>query len=211
MVFHAWQESFFPVCVPISYVDDWQLLCPHGSLVAGSIATLERFVQAVDIQLDMRKTYVWSLTADGRKELREQGFSVVLASKNLGAHVQVARKHTNFALTARIQSMSDLWPRLRLSPAGYRTKLQAILVAAWPRALHGVAAVTISDASFHVLIGLVLSEGYGRMELVTTLGFTLALWRIRCWIHNFGLSSRLCDVCVIVVTQNMSLPCFPSL
>ena len=47
--------------------------------------------------------------------------------------------------------MTGLWPRLRLSASGYRTKVRALLVAAWPRALHAVAATAVGDAVVHSL------------------------------------------------------------
>ena len=149
--FHVWQQSFFPLCTALSYVDDWQLLCPHSSMLAGAKRCLDLFVQAVDLSLDAKKTYAWSLTPEGRQLLRSEGFTVVLGAKNLGAHVQVSKKHTNASLMDRINSMASMWPRLRLSACGYRTKIRALLVAAWPRALHAVAATTLSDASIHSL------------------------------------------------------------
>ena len=149
--FHKWQQVFFPMCTALSYVDDWQLLCPHSSMLEGAKFCLDKFVQAVDLQVDQKKTYAWSVTAEGRTRLRGQGFTVVLAAKNLGAHVQVSRKHTNASLMERINGMTDIWPRLRLSACKYETKVRALLVAAWPRALHAIAAVTISDAAFHGL------------------------------------------------------------
>ena len=150
-VFHAWHSVFFPLCTPLSYVDDWQLLCPHSSLVEGAKACLDRFVAAVDMHLDAKKTYTWSLTSSGRSTLRSQGFTVVLSAKNLGAHVQMSRKHTNHSLMDRVKGMSSLWPRLRMSMCRYSQKIRAILVAAWPRALHAVASTTLSDASYQTL------------------------------------------------------------
>lgn len=149
--FHRWQEVFFPLCTALSYVDDWQLLCPHSSLMEGAMFSLEKFVHAVDLQIDERKTSTWSLSADGRQRLRGQGFTVVLAAKNLGAHVQVSKKHTNASLMDRICSLGEVWPRLKLSACRYHTKVRALLVAAWPKALHAVATTTVSDASFHSL------------------------------------------------------------
>lgn len=149
--FHQWQKVFFPMCTVLSYVDDWQMLCPHSAMLDGALRSLEKFVQAVDLQLDQRKTYAWSLTAQGRQILREQGFAVVLAAKNLGAHVQFSRKHTNSSLMERVLAMADVWPRLRLSACRYSAKVRALLVAAWPRALHAVATTTLSDAAFHSL------------------------------------------------------------
>ena len=148
---HKWFQVFFPLCTPISYVDDWQLLCPHSTLLTGAKQCLDRFLHAVDLQLDEKKTHAWSLTTEGRQCLRQNGFTVVLGSKNLGAHVQYARKHTNASLLTRVASMPELWSRLRLSACRYGTKIRAILVAAWPRALHAVASTTLSDAAFHAL------------------------------------------------------------
>lgn len=147
--FHKWFQVFFPLCTPISYVDDWQLVCPHSSLLAGAKQCLDRFLHAVDMQLDDKKTHAWSYY--GRQCLRQNGFRVVLGSKNLGAHVQYSRKHTNSSLLARVEGMTDLWNKLRLSASRYGTKVRAILVAAWPRALHAVASTTLSDAAFHSL------------------------------------------------------------
>ena len=147
--FHAWYRVYFPLCSPISYVDDWQLICPHSSLLRGAMECLDRFVHAVDLQLDSRKTYAWCLTADGRQMLKQQGFRVVLSAKNLGAHVQFSKKHTNFSLVERMSGMPELWSRMRLSASRYSAKIRAIMVAAWPRALHAVASTTISDALFH--------------------------------------------------------------
>ena len=149
--FHLWQRTFFPLCTALSYVDDWQILCPHGSLMEGAKHCLDLFVQAVDLQLDDKKTDAWSLTAEGRQALRRGGFRVVLAAKNLGAHVQMSRKHTNFSLVDRISGMAAIWPRLRISACKYRLKIRAILVAAWPRALHAVASTLVGDAVIHSL------------------------------------------------------------
>ena len=149
--FHRWLQAFFPLCTPVSYVDDWQVLCAHSMMVEGAKRCLERFVAAVDLQLDSAKSYAWSLSAEGRQSLRSQGFRVVLAARNLGAHIQVCRKHTNSTLVERIKGMSNLWPKLRLSACSYRAKVRALLVAAWPRALHAVAATGVGAATMHTL------------------------------------------------------------
>ena len=151
ITFHAWMRAFFPLCQAITYVDDWQVVCCHPDLIAGAKLCLDRFVQAVDMQIDSRKTFAWSIDAEGRTKLRTQGFNVKLGARNLGAHVQFARKHTNATLQDRVQSMGPLWTRLKMSACSYQTKLKAIKVAGWPRALHAVSAVTLADASFQSL------------------------------------------------------------
>ena len=151
VAFHHWMSAFFPMCQAITYVDDWQVICSHPSFVAGAKACLDRFVQAVDLQLDNRKTFAWSIDAEGRKQLRQQGFDVKLGARNLGAHVQFSRKHTNATTQDRVQSVSALWPRLRLSACTYGAKLHAIKMAGWPRALHAISASTLGLAAFHSL------------------------------------------------------------
>ena len=81
--FHVWQQHFFPLCTALSYVDDWQVLCPHGSMLSGAKQCLDRFVAAVDLQLDPKKTYAWSITPAGRKLLRDEGFTMLYGSSGL--------------------------------------------------------------------------------------------------------------------------------
>ena len=149
--FHKWQQVFFPLCTALSYVDDWQILCSHPALIQGARRALDRFVDAMDLVVDGKKSYAWALSTEGRKLLREQGNPVVLAAKNLGAHVQLSRRHTNASLMDRVNSVHSIWPKLRISACRYATKVKAVLMAAWPRALHAVAATTLSDVAFHGL------------------------------------------------------------
>ena len=151
VLFHNWMTHFFPLCQPLSYVDDWQVLLTNPDLLVATFQCLERFTQAMDLLLDQRKTHTWSISATGRKTLRDHDMSVVASCKNLGAHVQYSRQHTNSSLMSRVHSVGPLWPKLRLSACSYHQKLRAIRCAAWPRALHGVAATTVSSATFAAL------------------------------------------------------------
>eukprot|EP00435_Cladocopium_sp_Y103_P046664 s430_g13.t1 len=51
----------------------------------------------------------------------------------------------------RVQSVGKLWPRLRLSACAYAMKVRALKCSAWPMGLHGVAATTLSLATFQTL------------------------------------------------------------
>lgn len=148
MVFHAWMTKLFPLCQALSYVDDWQILLTNPASTLPALQCLERFTHAMDLWLDQRKTHTWSICTQGRKTLRDQGLGSLAGGRNLGAHVQFTRQHTNSTLVARIQSGQALWPKLRLSACLYPTKVRAIRVAAWPRCLHGVPAATISLQAF---------------------------------------------------------------
>ena len=52
---------------------------------------------------------------------------------------------------ARIKSLQNLWPKLRLSAAPYGVKVRALRCAAWPRALHAIAATTVASQTFKML------------------------------------------------------------
>ena len=151
VLFHQWMTHFFPLCQPLSYVDDWQILQLDPNSMQQTFACLERFTCELDLQLDLKKTSFWSVSQQGRQILRAQGFTLVHGGRNLGAHVQFTKKHTNHSLAERIQGVQPLWPKLRLSACGYPSKVRALKVAAWPRALHGIAANTVSLATFTML------------------------------------------------------------
>ena len=61
------------------------------------------------------------------------------------------RIYTNAALQERIAGMQTIWPRFRISACRHPAKVRALVTSAWPRALHAVAATTLSDAAFHKL------------------------------------------------------------
>ena len=151
MLFHSWMTHFFPLCQPLSYVDDWQILLHSAVHIDGVFDCLERFTHALDLQLDHRKTHMWSTCSTSRGILRDQGFKLTSGGRNLGAHVQFSRQHTNKSLMERVQSVTAIWPKLRMSACSYKQKVRALTCAAWPRALHGVAATTLSHAAFGAL------------------------------------------------------------
>ena len=151
ILFHEYMIHFFPMCQPLSYVDDWQVLVMDPNALQPVFECLERFTQLLDLFLDQRKTHTWSVCQDGRKMLKTQGFGVVSCCRNLGAHVQYTRQHTNKALMDRIQNVHALWMKLRLSASPYAQKVRALKSAAWPKCLHAIAATTISQATYTAL------------------------------------------------------------
>ena len=151
MLFHLWHGFFFPMAQPISHVDDWTLLTTNPAFVARSVQCLRRFTDALDLQLDMKKTCAWSVCASGRRLLKSQGFAVVQGCRMLGAHVQTTRKHTNSTQMDRINAASGICARLRLSASAYKHKIRAIRTAAWPRCLHAISATTIALQAYGTL------------------------------------------------------------
>ena len=151
VLFHKWHVHFFPLCQPVSYVDDWTILTTAPSMLEGIQHCLQRFTEALDMMLDAKKTFAWSVCSEGRTSLVTQGFQVEQSCRVLGAHVQISQKHTNATQMKRIDTMQGMWSRLRLSASPYELKVRAIRTAAWPRALHAIAATTLAAQTFSSL------------------------------------------------------------
>ena len=151
MLFHSWMLHHFPLCQPLSYVDDWQVLLVDPTMMEPVFACLERLTSALDLHMDSRKTSTWSISPSGRTAMRTQGFGTVAYSRALGAHVQFTRQHTNRVLMDRVSTLVNLWPKLRVSACAYSQKVRALKCAAWPMGLHGVEATTVSAATYQTL------------------------------------------------------------
>lgn len=151
MVFHAWHVHFFPLCQPITYVDDWQLVSCSPEGLIPLFECLHQFSEQMDLSLDYKKTYMWCISARGRALLRAAGFHLEPNGRNLGAHVQFTKQHANKILTDRIASVAELWGRLRRSHSRHTQKVIAVRVAAWPRALHAVASTALGANWFQQL------------------------------------------------------------
>ena len=65
--------------------------------------------------------------------------------------MQFSRQSTNATSMRRFQEVRLLWPKLRKCLSPYRIKVQALRVAAWPRALHGGSVVHLAWNSFKKL------------------------------------------------------------
>jgi hypothetical protein len=148
---HWWMGELTPIYRTLSYVDDWQLLVRDPMHIGAALDRLEAFCALTDLQLDRRKTYVWSLSPGGRKDLRQTGLRVAHAGRNLGAHLQLTMQHTNQTLQTRVNDLHDMWDRLRLSPCPYPMKTRALVMAAWPRGLHGIASTGLGHHMFRRL------------------------------------------------------------
>ena len=116
ILFHQWHRHFFPLCEPVSYVDDWTILTTAPDRMLEVFACLQQFTDAMDLLLDSRKTFAWSISPPGRKALVAQGFKVETSCRVLGAHVQTTRKHTNSTQMARVQSSAGY---LAPAPIGF--------------------------------------------------------------------------------------------
>ena len=164
-IYHQWFQQTLPKLTPISYVDDWQILGQSAPDISAALRELDKLCGHLDLLLDRRKTFAWALQSTDRQQLRALGVPVEWDGKVLGAHVQFTLRPTNKHLQARINTLHDLFDRLRASQSPYDAKLKAIRSAAWPRGLHGCLAASVSASTFAQLrtgaIRALQAEGSG--------------------------------------------------
>ena len=151
LILHRWMEALCPQVSVYTFVDDWQLLVRHANQMPAAYAQLTRFCDLMDLQLDAKKTFCWALTSECRQRLKQHGFSIAHGGRTLGAHLQYTLQHTNSTVTKRVEAMQPLWDRLQMSQCTYTAKVEAIRMAAWPNALHGIFAVGCSQQMFSTL------------------------------------------------------------
>ena len=147
-IFHKWFEVQFPLCQPVSYVDDLQLLTREAHQIPDMLAELYKFSDLVDLTVDKKKTFTWSTSAYYRTVFRRRSIPVKKHARGLGAQLQFGKLHSTEIIQKRIEECKPLWPRLGQSLSPYKVKVMAIKQAAWSRCLHGIAATSISLDTF---------------------------------------------------------------
>ena len=129
----------------MSYVDNLELCTNNPHVLMHGTTQLEAILDLLDLEVDKKKTYLWSTEGTFRKLFVQRGYNVKTAARDVGAHIQYTRQATNFTITRKIEGFKDRWKALALSPAQYEQKLRAVRAVAWPNTLHGIASVHLGD------------------------------------------------------------------
>ena len=145
---HAYMQHQHPQAVFTTYVDNYELQASSPAQTTQALASLQRFCQLLDVQLDVKKTYHWSCDPSGRASLRAQNEMPVRAAKDLGAHMQYTANQTNGTVLAKFRQLPELWHKLSRSHASQAQKLKVLRVVAWPRVLYSGSIVHIGPAHF---------------------------------------------------------------
>eukprot|EP00435_Cladocopium_sp_Y103_P015856 s1818_g3.t3 len=152
---HKWLSLKFPRSTLFSYVDNLELVCPDAREAGASLTELVHFTEVLDVQIDSKKTYLWSTQNSGRRHLRDdpdaQQYTILHWARDLGGHISYTKQHTNASLTKRLEQMPSLWNLLARSLAPYPQKLRSLKAKAWPLALHGSPAAMLADNHFTTL------------------------------------------------------------
>ena len=137
MLMETYMNQYEATAFLTSFVDNLQLMGSSAAEVQRGFLTAQVFFSLMDLQLDDRKCYAWPTSSTERAALRSAGHTVKLHAKDLGAQMAFARTLRSTTTEERIHSISHFWPLLQRSSAPVWFKLQAIRVAAWPKAMHG--------------------------------------------------------------------------
>lgn len=154
---HTWVTQRVPSAKVYSFVDNWEATSDSAADIPKVLEAFRSFVQLTDLALDEAKTYVWALTPQSRKFLKQQGLSLSLPEKDLGGHMNYSRRNTIYSIKKRIQDHGEMWHWLARSQAPEEQKLKVLATVAWPRCLHSIAGTFIGQEHFAKLRSAAMS------------------------------------------------------
>ena len=164
IVDHLWdvyQSVFAPATIPISYVDNDELLSKQCSSLLTGFGVLETFMSLWHLELDAGKTLFWSTDPADRNSLRRLGRTVCLETADLGGALTFCKRTGPGVQMARVDALDQLWGRLRRAHLVSAVKAFLLRQAFWSKAFH---AVGISLLPWRVIQSL-------RTKAVKALGF----------------------------------------
>ena len=148
---HAYLEAYHPKISCRSFVDNLCLMTQQvDSLIEGMAATVT-CLELWGLATDRDKTYVWATDSKGRQLLRAWDYAVQYDARELGGSLTLCKAVRNKHFKQRGFSLEERWQQLYRSLAPISQKLLALYMVFWPAALHGAAAVLVSDFHIHEL------------------------------------------------------------
>ena len=139
LVFHLYLRAYAQTTIPISYVDNFELLASNcGQLQRGILCT-EEWSQMWQMSLDREKSYVWATSAQLRQECQVLGWDLKETAVDLGANMVYGKKHRVSGAVDRMNSVGPLWDLVKRLPAPEWKKLQMLRQCIWPKEFFGVA------------------------------------------------------------------------
>ena len=111
-----------------------------------ALQTLQNFTELLGVPTAPKKTYTWSLDANGRQALRLAKQEVKRSQSDLGAHLQYCSQQSNGFAKKKCAELSNLWPKLAQSQAPLHQKEKVLTTVAWPRAFHSASTVHLAEA-----------------------------------------------------------------
>ena len=156
LAFHTYMDHFSGGMGTLTYVDNICLIAQDVASLSGAWVCLQSFFELWKMEFDPTKTYTWSTAARQRKELRVFPFPCHTYGSEVGGAMNFGKKHRQVHLYKRLESLPDLWLRLKNSKAPIWQKMRALPSVLWARALHGNDAHLLASAHFQQLRGQAL-------------------------------------------------------
>ena len=142
-LWHRWQAYHSSQALPLSFVDNFELISARLPALHQGMSSLREFCSALDISIDESCLYHWSTSSEGRKDFRERGLKVSSGSRDLGGQVDYTAQLRNRVLTNRINDTFQWYQKLRSSKAPVAIKISNIQQVLFPRGLHGCEAIQL--------------------------------------------------------------------
>eukprot|EP00435_Cladocopium_sp_Y103_P025615 s3418_g6.t1 len=150
-LWHWAMRSQVPRVLPISFVDNLELVCDRSSDLLAASSAQSTLCALLDLELDIPRLYAWASTPAGRRELKANGFQVSLSERDLGGQVVYSRQLRNKILQDRVESVIPCFGKLRGAQLPVSAKMLNLKQVVWPRALHGIEAVSLGKAHINKL------------------------------------------------------------
>ena len=148
IVIHMLLAQRHPASELQTYVDNIEILDNSAIAVTNAFNSLKDFCWLLDIEVDEKKTYMWSTSSHSRKELATTDHHVAHSARDLGGHMQYSAYKTNVTVRSKCEALQELWPKLNRSPAPREHKLRALAAVAWAGSLHGCATVHMNHTIY---------------------------------------------------------------
>ena len=151
LLFHLYLEHFVPSARSLSYVDNFSCLTSDEGTLAHGIVATQTFCDALQLELDSAKTYVWAVKAEDRKRLRPFQLPVMTTNRELGGLMSYGTQLHSHDLVTRCQQLERLWPILARSAAPLARKLFVLPTKFWSSALHGASGSPFAESHLQKL------------------------------------------------------------
>ena len=149
--FHLYHQRYLPDIHSFSYVDNLVLLSTSTPLLVQGTQVFAAWLETLDLQQDMKKTYTWSTNVQDRKTLLQAGFQIKHGARDLGAQFQYGLKKEVALRTERLNAVKPLWAVMARSSAAVGQKIKGVKIAIWPRVLHAASGIFVPETMLTTL------------------------------------------------------------
>eukprot|EP00435_Cladocopium_sp_Y103_P012354 s2527_g3.t1 len=143
--YHVYMKAFCPSVWTYSFVDNLTLAAQLAGQVAQAFFALKTLCELFGLHTDDEKTYVWSLTKEGRDAMTQLGFPCFTDASELGGAMTYGRGRRTRVMRAKGDNLKPKWDKLRKSFAPQLQKYDVLPKVFWPAALHGSSNCLIAD------------------------------------------------------------------